>query len=79
LGIEYVATGHYARLSRDFIASVETRNEEYPTLPWMDGSERSPAIADAYKECRLVQAKDLWKDQTYFLSMTTVSAIYLIA
>ncbi len=55
-GFDFVATGHYAQISNC-----------QSNFDVLDSRKRGPAARDQNTTCQLLQSKDSWKDQTYFL------------
>ena len=58
MGADYIATGHYARLRREFTISPR---------PHSSGGEGNLQFPKKQKITQLLTAKDKNKDQTYFL------------
>ncbi len=63
LGADYVATGHYARLEREFPIS----NFQFPSKKRKDFENSDIENSLKIENCKLKIAKDLNKDQSYFL------------
>lgn len=78
-GAEMIATGHYARVAHDYRSSLPSFSETASRPISSDPPSVENGAADVSEKevasARLLQAKDMNKDQTYFLYRVTGEAL----
>lgn len=85
LGVDYVATGHYARIERGVRESHGARHTAYSILPTADASNKTfgSSTSSARRKplavsCKLLAGRDTAKDQSYFLYQLTPKSLEYI-